>query len=153
MPNSLLPPNPALAPHINNLKTAFEAAKRQLKSFFSSQKIIEKACYEYAQFAIKDNPRILMLTDEAVTFYRDLAKPHKLKEIIFEQEKKRFIQALPLLAGTNAEKAEDCLQKLRLSRLKGYQPGYFSEYLYQKGLLAPTEPSKEIKTKKAVRFA
>ncbi len=153
MLNPNLPPDPTLAPTLNQLKAAFEVAKQQLQSFYS-QRIIEKACHEYAQLAIQKNPRIMMLTDEAVTFYRDLADPKKLKEIIFQQEKDRLIQSLPLLAGANAQKAEACLQRFRLSPLKnGYPAGFFSEYLYQKGLLAATKPPEDVKPKKVVRFA
>ncbi len=154
MPNSISAPDPTLASTITHLKAAFEAAKQQLHSFFLSQKLIENACYEYAQFAIKNNPRIMMLTRESVAFYRPLSESQKLKEIVFEQEKKRFIKSLPILAGSNAEKAAASLKLFRLCRLKnGYRAGVFSEYLQQKGLLVPTESPQEIKPRKKVRFA
>lgn len=154
MPHSHLTPDPTLAPTIAQLKTAFEAAKQQLQPFFSSQNLIEKACYDYAQLAIKNNPRIMMLTPESVNFYRLLSQPQKLKEIVFEQEKIRFMKSLPTLAGNQAEKAAASLTLFRLSRLKnGFRAGVFSEYLQQKGLLAPTESPQEIKPRKKVRFA
>jgi len=140
--------NFSLLPKINALKESLEQNKRALQDFYSKS-VVEKACYEYAQAAIRKNPRIMMATPEALAFYSELANLSRLKAIIFEQEKQRLIKEMPQHSA--------CLQRFRLSRLKqGYTPGILSEYLHRKELIAQKPLPKTPQTstqKKKVRFA
>lgn len=135
----------SLLPRINAFKAEFEQNKKALEGFYSKP-LIDKACYEYAQAAIRKCPQIMMPSLEALAFYSELANPLRLKAIIFEQEKQRLIKEMP--------EHKDFLQKFRLSRLKnGYTPGVLCEYVHRKESKTPKPLSPTSAPNKKVRFA
>ncbi|MGE3319436.1 MAG: hypothetical protein AB7I18_09060 [Candidatus Berkiella sp.] len=136
----------SLLPRINAFKAEFEQNQKALEGFYSKP-LIDKACYEYAQEAIRKSPQIMMASPQALAFYSELANPSRLKAIIFEQEKQRLIKEMP--------EHRDFLQKFRLSRLKnGYTPGVLCEHIHRKTLMTqkPLPPQTPSQIKR-VRFA
>lgn len=143
---------PQLIATLTEAKTELERHKKDLESFFSA-KTIENACYAYTQSVLSTNPKIVMPTQEAIIFYRDLLKPGRLKEIVFEQQKLRYSKQLTYLVGQDIEKAKALLSKFHSSDITKYQPDTFSNYLDENGLFQKNNPKQSSKAKKTVRFA